>query len=129
VPEGTDAVIVGLGANDMLRGIDPKVTRAALAKIIERLKARGIEVMLTGMLAPPNLGPDFARAYNAIFSELAGENGLVFYRFFLDGIATDSKLNQRDGIHPTAAGIAVVVERIVPKAEELLARVKAKRGS
>jgi acyl-CoA thioesterase I len=129
VPEGTDAVIVGLGANDMLRGVDPKVTRAALAKIIERLKARGIEVMLTGMLAPPNLGPDFARAYNAIFSELAGENGLVFYRFFLDGIATDSKLNQRDGIHPTAAGIAVVVERIVPKAEELLARVKARRGS
>ena len=129
VPDGTDAVILGLGANDMLRGVDPKVTRAALAKIIEQLKARGIEILLAGMLAPPNLGPDFAGAFNAIFPDLASTNGLVFYRFFLDGIATDPKLNQRDGIHPTAAGIAVVVERILPKAEELLARVRAKRGS
>ncbi len=128
VPPGTEAVIVGLGANDMLRGVDPKVTRDALDKIVTRLKARGVEVLLCGMLAAPNFGPQYAQAFNAVFSELAEKHDVVFYRFFLDGIATDPKLNQRDGIHPTAAGITAVVERIVPKAEELLARVKAKKS-
>lgn len=129
VPEGTDAVIVELGANDMLRGVDPNVTRAALESIIQKLKARGIEIMLCGMLTPPNLGPDYAKAFNAIYPELATTHGLVFYPFFLDGIAADPKLNLRDGIHPSAAGIAAIVARIAPKVEELVARVRAKRGS
>ena len=129
VPEGTRAVILGLGANDMLRGVDPKVTRDALDKIVTRLKARGIEVLLCGMLAAPNFGPDYARAFNAIYPELARAHGLVFYPFLLDGIAADPKLNLRDGIHPSAAGVAVAVERILPKVEELLSRLRTKAPS
>jgi len=126
VPDGTDAVILELGANDMLRGTDPKVTRAALEEIVARLKARNVAVLLCGMKAQRNLGPDYVRAFDAIYPELAAANGLIFYPFFLDGIATDAKLNQSDGLHPTAAGVAVIVERILPKVEELIARVKAK---
>ena len=126
VPKGTDAVIVELGANDMLRGIEPKLTRASLEKIVGRLRMRGIEVMLCGMLAPPNLGRDYARVFDAIYPEIAAGNNVVFYRFFLDGVAGHRKLNQSDGIHPTAAGVAVIVSRILPKVEELLARVRAK---
>ena len=129
VPDGTDAVIVELGANDMLRGIDPKVTRAALEQIVIRLKQRGIEVLLCGMLAARNFGPDYATTFDAIYPELAAAHGVVFYPFFLDGIAADAKLNQRDGIHPTAAGIEAIVTGILPKVEELIARVRAKRGS
>ena len=129
VPDGTDAVIVELGANDMLRGIEPKVTRAAIEGILSQLQQRGIEVLLCGMLAAPNFGPDYAHAFDAIYPELASAHNVVFYPFFLDGIAADSKLNQRDGIHPTAAGIEAIVTRIMPKVEELVARVRAKRGS
>ena len=92
VPDGTDAVIVELGANDMLRGVDPKVTRQALSDIVQRLKARHIEVLLCGMLAAPNLGPDFGRAFNAIYPELAAANDVLLYPFFLDGIVSDPKL-------------------------------------
>jgi acyl-CoA thioesterase-1 len=129
VPDETEAVILGLGANDMLRGVDPAVTRAALDHIITRLKQRGVEVLLCGMRAAPNLGAEFARAFDVIYSELATTHGLVFYPFFLEGIAADPKLNLRDGIHPSGAGVASVVARIMPKAEELLARVRAKRRS
>lgn len=129
VPDGTDAVIVSLGANDMLRGVDPKVTRAALDQIVARLKQRGIEVLLAGMQAAKNLGPDYERAFNAIYPELAATHGVVFYPFFLDGVAADAKLNQRDGIHPTAAGVEVIVMRIMPQIEQLLTRVRVKRGS
>jgi acyl-CoA thioesterase-1 len=129
VPDRTDAVILELGANDMLRGLEPKVTRKALEEIIGRLKARRIEILLCGMLAPPNLGPDYARGFDAIYPELAAANGLLFYPFFLDGVATNPKLNQRDGMHPNAAGVAAMVEGILPKVEELLARVRAKTGS
>jgi len=128
VPDGTGAVIITLGANDMLRGIDPKVTREALTGIVSRLKARNIAVLLTGMLAAPNLGPDYGQAFNAIYPEIAAAQGVLFYPFFLDSIAADAKLNQRDGIHPTAAGVAAIVERIMPKVEELLAQVRNKRG-
>jgi acyl-CoA thioesterase-1 len=128
VPDGTDAVIVTLGANDMLRGIDPKVTRLALSQLVVRLKARRIAVLLTGMLAAPNLGADYGRAFDAIYPELAAAEGVVFYPFFLDGIVTDPKLNQHDGMHPSAAGVAVIVERMLPKVEELLARAGAKTG-
>ncbi|MGZ3286259.1 MAG: arylesterase [Xanthobacteraceae bacterium] len=128
VPEGTDAVIVELGANDTLRGIDPKVTRQALGEIVHRLRGRGIAVLLTGMRAAPNLGPDYGRDFEAIYSALAAENDLLFYPFFLDGVASDSKLNQRDGLHPTAAGVDAIVARILPKAEELVARARDKRA-
>ena len=129
VPDGTDAVIVTLGANDMLRGIDPKVTREALTQIVRRLKARNIAVLLTGMLAAPNLGPDYGRAFDAIYPEIAAAQGTVFYPFFLDGVAADPKLNQHDGVHPSAAGVATLVTHMMPKVEELLAQVRAKRGS
>jgi acyl-CoA thioesterase I len=128
VPEGTEAVIVELGANDTLRGIDPKVTRQALEEIVRRLRGRGIAVLLAGMRAAPNLGPDYARDFEAIYSDLAARNDLLLYPFFLDGVATDAKLNQRDGLHPTAAGVDAIVARILPKAEELVARARAKRG-
>lgn len=129
IPEGTEAVIVTLGANDMLRGIDPKVTRDALTQIVQKLKARKIEVLLTGMQSAPNMGPDYAGAFNAIYPDLAKSEGVLLYPFYLDGVAGDAKLNQRDGIHPTEEGIARIVQRVLPKAEELVARVKAKRGS
>jgi acyl-CoA thioesterase I len=128
VPEGTEAVIVELGANDTLRGIDPKVTRQALEEIVRRLRGRGIAVLLAGMRAAPNLGPDYARDFEAIYSDLAARNDLLLYPFFLDGVATDAKLNQRDGLHPTAVGVDAIVARILPKAEELVARARAKRG-
>jgi acyl-CoA thioesterase-1 len=127
VPAGTDAVILELGANDALRGVDPKITRKAIEGIVRTLKGRGIEVLLAGMRAPPNMGPDYRRAFDTIFPDLASAYGLVFYSFFLDGVAADPKLNQRDGIHPTQAGVDVIVARILPKVEEVVARVRARR--
>jgi acyl-CoA thioesterase-1 len=127
VPEGTDAVIVELGANDMLLGIDPKVTRKALAEIVRRLTARGIVVLLAGMRAAPNLGVEYGREFETIFSELATGNDLIVYPFFLDGVAADAKLNQPDGVHPTAAGFDEIVARILPAVEELVARARHKR--
>jgi acyl-CoA thioesterase-1 len=124
VPEGTDAVIVELGANDMLRGIDPNVTRAALTEIVRRLTERRIAVLLAGMRAAPNLGPDYGRDFETIYSELAARNGLLLYPFFLDGVAAEARLNQRDGLHPTADGVDVIVARILPKVEELVGRVR-----
>lgn len=129
VPPGTEAVIVELGANDMLRGIDPKVTRRALEGILKKLKDRKIAVLLAGMFAAPNLGPDYVRDFNGIYPALARDYDAILYPFFLDGVANDAKLNQRDGLHPTAPGIDVVVERILPRVEELIGRVRATRGS
>jgi acyl-CoA thioesterase-1 len=126
VPESTDAVILELGANDMLRGVDPSVTRSALDTIIRRLKARRIEVLLSGMLAAPNLGADFAREFNRIYPELAAQHDLLFDPFFVAGIVRNPTLNQNDGLHPSAAGVAVIVARILPKVEALIARVRAK---
>ena len=129
VPQRTQGVILELGANDALRGTDPAVTRAALSDIVGRLKARGIAVLLCGMLAPRNLGADYARTFDPMFPELAKTHDAVFYPFFLDGVVADSKLNQGDGLHPTAAGVDVIVAKILPKVEELIARVRAKRGT
>jgi acyl-CoA thioesterase-1 len=129
VPDGTDAVIVELGANDMLRGVDPKVTRKAVGEIVQSLKARHVQVLLCGMLAAPNLGADFGRAFNAIYPEIAAANDVLFYPFFLDGIASVPKLNLGDGMHPTGEGVARIVSGILPKVEELLARIRAKTGS
>jgi acyl-CoA thioesterase-1 len=124
VQEGTDAVILELGANDALRGIDPKVTRAALDSILKKFKTRNIPVLLAGMRAPRNMGPDYAREFDAIYPELAEQYGVIFYPFFLDGVATEARLNQPDGIHPTAAGVDVIVSRILPQVEALIAEVR-----
>lgn len=128
VADGTDAVILELGANDALRGIDPKLTRAALESILKKFKARNIPVLLAGMRAPRNMGPDYARDFDAIYPELAQQHGAIFYPFFLDGVATEAKLNQPDGIHPTAAGVDVIVSRILPQVEALIAEVGKRRG-
>jgi acyl-CoA thioesterase-1 len=126
VPDGTDAVIVELGANDALRGIDPKLTRQALESILQRLEARGIAVLLAGMRAPPNMGADYTAAFDAIFPELAAAHDVVYVPFFLDGVAADRTLNQADGIHPTAAGVDVIVARLLPQVEELIRRISAR---
>jgi acyl-CoA thioesterase I len=123
VPDGTEGVIVELGANDALRGIDPDVTRASLSDIVARLKARGIAVMLCGMLAPPNYGSDYAARFNSIYPELAKKFDVALYPFFLDGVAADAKLNQADGIHPTAAGVDVIVKNIMPTVEAFLGTI------
>ena len=120
----TQAVILELGANDMLRGIAPDVTRANLTAIIKRLQARNIEVMLAGMLAAPNLGEAYAARFNPIYPQLAEQFGPVFYPFFLDGVAGQRGLNLADGIHPNAQGIGVVVDNMLPSVERLLAQVK-----
>lgn len=120
IPAGTQAVIVELGANDALRGIDPKTTRAALEDILKKLKARNIAVLLCGMYAPPNLGADYGSAFNSIYPELAKAYNVPLYPFFLDGVATDAKLTQPDGLHPTAPGVDIIVQRILPTVEAFL---------
>jgi acyl-CoA thioesterase-1 len=127
VPEGTDGVIVELGANDALRGIDPGVTEAALSDIVKRLKARKVAVMLCGMLAPPNYGADYAARFNSIYPDLAKTFDVTLYPFFLDGVAADRKLNQADGIHPTAAGVDIVVTNIMPTVEAFLRTIGEQR--
>lgn len=127
VPEGTDGVIVELGANDALRGVDPDLTRAALTDIVQRLKARKIAVMLCGMLAPPNYGADYAARFNSIYPDLAKKFDVLLYPFFLEGVAADAKLNQADGIHPTAAGVDIIVGNIMPTAEAFLGTITEQR--
>lgn len=129
VADGTDAVILELGANDMLRGVDPKVTRAALETIIARLKARNIEVLLCGMRAGRNMGADYSRDFDAIFPDLAAKYGVVYYPFFLEGVATQAKFTLQDGLHPNAAGVSQIVSGMLPKVEELIARVRNRHGS
>jgi acyl-CoA thioesterase I len=128
VPEGTEAVIVELGANDALRGIDPNVTRTALTDILTRLKARGIAVMLCGMVAPPNYGSDYSARFKAIYPDLAKSFGVTLYPFFLEGVAANAKLNQADGMHPTAEGVDVVVKNILPTVEAFLGAVSGQRS-
>lgn len=127
VPDGTDGVIVELGANDALRGIDPDLTRAALTDIVTRLQARKIAVMLCGMLAPPNYGAEYAARFNSIYPDLAKKFDVPLYPFFLDGVAADAKLNQADGIHPTAAGVDIIVGSIMPTAEAFLRTITEHR--
>jgi len=129
VPERTDAVILELGANDALRGLDPARAKANLDKIIAAVKAGGAEVLLTGMLAPRNFGEDYARAFDAIYAELASKHGTLLYPFFLDGVALDGQLNLGDGMHPNAKGVAEITRRILPVVEELIARVRARQAA
>jgi acyl-CoA thioesterase-1 len=127
VPDGTEVVILELGANDALRGIDPAVTRSALSDILTRLKARKIAVLLCGMLAPPNYGSDYSARFNAIYPDLAKSFAVPLYPFFLQGVATDAKLNQADGMHPTAEGVDVIVKNILPSVEALLGAISGQR--
>ena len=120
VPDGSDLVIVELGANDALRGISPAETAKNLDAIIARLKERGIGVLLAGMLAPPNMGSEYETAFNAIYPDLAEKHGVALYPFFLDGVAAEPELNQADGIHPNAAGTGVIVERLSPMVDKLV---------
>lgn len=115
-----DMVIVELGANDGLRGIDPDVMRANLAAILAQLTDQELPVLLAGMLAPPNLGQAYGDAFNRTFPELAAAYEVPLYPFFLDGVATDPRLNQDDGIHPNAEGVAVIVDRLTPYVIDVL---------
>ncbi|WP_454002261.1 arylesterase [Afipia felis] len=129
IPEGTQAVIVELGANDMLRGVDPEVTRAALGEIIQRLKARGLAVLLCGMYAAPNLGEAYGHAFNSIYPDLAKKYGVALYPFFLDGVVDDKALKQADGLHPTAAGVDVIVQRMLPAVEAFVKTLPPARAA
>jgi acyl-CoA thioesterase-1 len=117
---GPDAVIVQLGANDALRGIDPGVTYDNLAAMLRELTARGLPVLLAGMRAPPNLGGDYQKRFDAIYPRLAEAYGVPLYPFFLDGVAAVPALNQADGIHPNAKGVAEIVRRITPAVAALV---------
>ena len=125
VPTDADALIVELGANDMLRGLPPEGTKRALAAILDRAKAAHLPTMIAGMRAAPNLGPEYVHSFDAIYPALAAKFDAILYPFFLDGVAGDPGLNQPDGLHPTAAGAAVIVNRIMPSVEDLLRRAKS----
>lgn len=118
-----DGVIIELGANDGLRGVNPQITKANLDAIISRLKARNIPVLLTGMLAPPNMGKNYGSEFKAIFTDLARKHGVALYPFFLEGVATVQSLNQPDGIHPNEAGVAVIVKNILPTVTRFISTI------
>lgn len=118
----TNAVIVELGANDALRGLPPETTRENLDQIVRRLKKRGIAVLVAGMLAPRNLGEDYAARFDPIFRDIAKEHDALFYPFFLEGVAMKPELNLADGMHPTGEGVSVIVRNVLPKTEELIKR-------
>jgi acyl-CoA thioesterase-1 len=124
VGEDVDAVIVELGANDALRGVDPNETRKSLKEIVTRLRARQVPVMIAGMLAPPNMGAAYKELFDAIYPTLAREHEIPLYGFFLEGVAGDPELNLEDGIHPNARGIEEIVRRMLPQVEEFLTMVK-----
>lgn len=121
--EGADAAIVELGANDGLRGIDPRATEANLAAILDALAARRLPVLLSGMYAPPNLGSDYQREFRGVFDRLGTRPGVIYDPFFLEGVAADPALNQQDGIHPNPEGVRRIVARLLPLVERLIAEV------
>jgi acyl-CoA thioesterase-1 len=120
VPDGTDAVIVELGANDMLRGSDPEQTKDSLDKIIVRLKERGIKVLLAGMKASPSMGREYGEKFNAIYPDLARRHSVPLYPFFLEGIAGNRAFNIEDGMHPNRRGVEMIVRSIYPTVREFL---------
>jgi len=122
--EKPDLVIVELGANDGLRGLDPAATRGNLDRIAMRIRESGAHILLTGMRAPPNLGSEYGAAFAALYRDIAEKHGAAYYPFFLEGVAADPALNQEDGIHPTAEGIAVIVENILPVVTGALAEAE-----
>lgn len=123
-----DAVILELGANDALRGLDPKLTGDNLTFMVKRITDAGIPVLLAGMMAPPNLGRDYSDRFNRIYPSIAKDSGVLLYPFFLDGVAAIPELNQGDRIHPTEKGVKIIVERILPSAEKLVAQAEAARA-
>ncbi|MBY5881598.1 arylesterase [Rhizobium ruizarguesonis] len=114
VPDGTDGVILELGANDALRGIPPEESAKNLDQMITRLKERGIAVLLAGIIAPPNMGADYAARFNPIYQKLSEKHGLPLYAFFLDGVALEAGLKLDDGMHPNTKGVDVMVEKMEP---------------
>ena len=122
-----DAVIIELGANDGLRGLDPASTRNNIDAIISMLKGENIPVLLTGMQAPPNLGRDYGAEFNSIYPEMAAKHGTVYYPFYLKGVAAVAELNQKDGIHPNAQGVDIIVGAILPSVRQLIEQIKPKR--
>ena len=120
IPEGTQMVVLELGANDMLRGLSPATAEKNLDAMISKLRARGIEVVLAGMLAAPNLGAEYGAAFNGIYPRLAEKHGIPLYPFFLDGVTTQSGFLLEDGLHPNAQGVDVMVERALPTIEAAL---------
>ncbi|MGB7287203.1 MAG: arylesterase [Salaquimonas sp.] len=123
ISDNTNVVLVELGANDALRGLSPEVTRKNLEAIIEQLKARNMEVILAGMLAPPNMGEQYEAEFNAIYPDLAEKHSIPLYPFFLDGVAAEASLNQADGIHPTAEGVEIIAKRFLPFFKTSLAEI------
>ena len=123
VPDGTQLVILELGANDMLRGVSPDIPRNNLDEMLARLKQRKIAVLLAGMRAAPNLGADYQTAFDGIFPELAKKYDVTLYPFFLDGVAGQPGMQLEDGLHPSAKGVELMVERILPTVEKAIAAV------
>ena len=123
--DDVDGLVVELGANDALRGLDPAQTETALDGILAKAVERKLPVLIAGMRAPPNLGPDYAAAFDAIYPRLAEKYGAMLYPFFLDGVAAQPSLNQADGIHPNGKGVDIIVGRIMPSVEELIRRAAA----
>lgn len=124
IPDGTDAVLLELGANDALRGLSPADTRRNLDAMITRLKERKIAVMLFGMLAPPNMGAEFSTEFNAIYPDLAKTHGVPLYPFFLDAIVTESSLKLADGMHPNPKGVDRMVEQTLPAVKTFISTLK-----
>lgn len=128
VGEDADAVIVELGANDALRGLPVASARSNLEAIVSRLRERGLPVLVAGMRAPRNLGPDYVEAFDAMFGEIAETHDALLYPYFLEGIPMSAETVLPDGIHPTAKGVAIIVEGILPRVEELIAQARAAKG-
>ena len=126
LPDDASGVIIELGANDALQGLDPVATKATLEQMITKIKARGLPILLAGMEAPRNLGKDYVEQFRALYADLATRYDIILYPFFLDGVALDDKYLMGDGLHPNAAGVARIVEGILPKVEELLAKATPK---
>jgi acyl-CoA thioesterase I len=124
--DDVDAVIVELGANDALRGLPPAQAGKAIDDMLARLAGKKLPVLLAGMRAPPNLGPDYQAAFDGMYPELAEKHGALLYPFFLDGVAAQASLNQADGMHPNPAGVDIIVSRILPSVEQLIRNVSAK---
>ncbi len=125
IPDGTDGVILEIGANDALRGVDPGLAAFNLRTMLQKLQARGIPVLLAGMLAPRNMGENYVKVFDGMYRPLASEFNAVYYPFFLEGVAGDPKLNLPDGIHPNAEGVAVIVKNILPTVEDFIRQIRA----
>ncbi len=125
VGDDVDGVILELGANDALRGLDPSITRENLDMMVEKLKSRDIPVLIAGMMAPPNMGASYGQAFNSIYGDLAQKYDELLYPFFLDGVATHADLTLSDGVHPTGEGISIIVEKILPSVEMLIEQTKS----